>query len=43
MISLVCDTNELIYEIETDSQTSRIDVQMPREKGWGRNGLGVGD
>ena len=41
MISLICDTNELIYEIETESQTQRIDLQFPRGKGWGRDGLGV--
>ena len=36
-----CDTNEFIDERETDSQTQRID--LPRQRGWGRDGLRVWD
>jgi len=28
-VNLKCDTNELIYEIETDSQTQRADLWLP--------------
>ena len=44
MISLICrlflqnDTNELVYKTETDSQTQRMNLQLP-----GRDSLGVGD
>ena len=44
MISLTCgvyDTNELIYETETDSQMQGTDLWLPRGKGGGRDGLGV--
>ena len=34
------DTNELIYDTETDSQTQRRDG-LPRVRGCGRGGLGV--
>ena len=44
MWDLKYDTNELTYETETDSQTQRIDLWLPRGKGvWGRDGLGVWD
>ena len=37
-------TNELIYEAETDSQTLRTDLWLPRGRaGWGRDGLGGWD
>ena len=36
-----CDTNEFVDERETDSQTQRID--LPRQRGWGRDGLRVWD
>ena len=44
MWTLKYDTNELIYEIETDSQTYRTNLWLPRgrrlEEGWtGRLGL----
>ena len=29
------DTNELIYKTETDSQTSKTNLQLPICKGWG--------
>ena len=38
MWNLKYDTNELIYE--TDSQTQRTDMWLPRE-GWERDGMGV--
>ena len=41
MWNLKYDTNELIYETGTDSQTQRTDLWLPR--GWGRLGLGVWD
>ena len=41
------DTNELIYKTETDSQTSKINLWLPKGKGggvgWGGGGLGVWD
>ena len=43
MWNLKYDTNEPIYETEIDSQTQRTDLWLPREGGWGRDGLGVGD
>ena len=44
MWNLKYDTNELIYETETDSQTQRTDLWLPRWKEeWGRDGLGVWD
>ena len=47
MISLIRgifknDTNELIYKIETDSQTSKTNLPLPKRK-WGRYGLGLWD
>ena len=42
MWKLKYDTNELIYEIETDSQTQRKKKLMVI-KGWGRDKLGVSD
>jgi len=30
------DTNELIFRTETDSQTQRTDLWLPRERGVGR-------
>ena len=39
------DTNELIYQIETDSQTYRTDLWLPREMESGRwiRGLGLAE
>ena len=37
MWNLKYETNELIYEIETDSQTQRTDLWLPR--GWGGGGM----
>ena len=42
MWNLKYDTNELTYETETDSQTQRSDLWLPRGKKW-RDGLGVWD
>ena len=45
MLSLKYGMNESTYKIETDSQTYRIDLWLPREKEEGRGmdwGLGVG-
>ena len=39
MWNLKYDTNEHIYE--TDSQTQRTDLCLPREVGWGENGVRV--
>ena len=41
MWNLKYDTYQLIYEIETESQMQRTDLWLPREKGAGRDGLGV--
>ena len=41
MWNLKYDTNGFIYETETDSQTERTDLWLPR--GWGRVGSGVWD
>ena len=47
MISLICrmlkkkTTNELIYKIETDSKTLRMNLWLPERKGRGRDRLGV--
>ena len=41
MWNLKYDTNELIYETETDSWTQRIDLYLPR-LGAGGNELGFG-
>ena len=50
MWNLKYDANELIYEIETDSQTQKTDWWLPKGKGekgkgkgWGRDKLGVWD
>ena len=50
MWNLKYDTNEPIYETETDSQTQKTDSQtqrtdlwLPRGRGSGRDGLGVWD
>ena len=44
--NLEYNTNELIYKTETDSQTQRIDLWLPRRKGvaegWSGS-LGLGD
>ena len=37
------DTNELIYETETESQTWRMDCGSQGGGGWERDGLGVWD
>ena len=29
------DTNESIYEIETDSQIKKTNLQLPKGRGWG--------
>ena len=47
LIWLICeiwkdDTDELIYKTETDSQTYRTDLWLPKESG-GRDKLGVED
>ena len=34
------NTYELMYEAETDSQTWRTDLRLPRRTGGGREGLG---
>ena len=41
MWNLKYDTNELIYETETDSQTQRTYLWLPRGREWGRDGVGV--
>ena len=35
MWKLKCDTNELIYKMETDSQTQRRDLWLPSGEGGG--------
>ena len=43
MWNLKYDTNEHIYEIETDSQTQKTDLWLPRGKwGWGSMGSEFG-
>ena len=47
MISLMCginknDTNELTYKTETDSQTQKINLWLPKGRG-GSDRLGVED
>ena len=37
------DTNELIHKTETDSQTSKTNLWLPKEKGGRRDKLGVWD
>ena len=41
MRNLKYNTNELIYETETDSQKQRTDLWLPRVRGQGRDGVGV--
>ena len=36
MWNLKNNTNELIYKTETDSQTSKINLWLPKGKGGGR-------
>ena len=36
MWSLKYDANERIYETETEAQTQRADLWLPRGRGWGR-------
>ena len=43
MWNLKYDTNEPIYEAETDSQTQKTNLWLPRGKGGGRDKLGVWD
>ena len=43
MWNLKYNTNELMYETETNSQTERTDLWLPRGEGWGRDGFGVWD
>ena len=40
MWNLKYDTNELICETETDSQTQRIDLWLPRGRGGGEGWIG---
>ena len=35
MISLICDTNELIYKTEIDSQTQKTNLWLPKGMGGG--------
>ena len=37
------DINELIYKIQTDSYTYRMNLWLPREKNGGRDKFGVWD
>ena len=41
--NLKYDTDELIYETETDSKTENRLVAAKGEEEWGRDGLGVWD
>ena len=34
------NANELIYKTETDLQTWKINLCLPKGKGWGRDGTG---
>ena len=43
MWNLKDDTNEPIYKTETDSQTQRTDLWLPKRREWGRGGLGLWD
>ena len=43
MWNLKYDTNELIYERETDSQTYRTDLWLPRGRGVGEGRIGIWD
>ena len=40
MWNLKYDTNELIYKTETDSQTQRTDLLLPRGRGVGEGWIG---
>ena len=40
MWNLKCDTNEPIYETETESQTQRTDWWLPRKRGLGEGWSG---
>ena len=37
------DTNEVVYKTETDSQTSKTNLQLPKGKGGWTDRLGVWD
>ena len=37
MYNVKNDTNESIYKTEIDSQTQKINFQLPKEKRWERN------
>ena len=41
MWNLKYDTNELIYEIETDLQTQKTDLIAKQEGGFGKEGMGI--
>ena len=43
MYNVKNDTNESMYKTEIDSQIQKINLQLPKEKRWGRNKLGVCD
>ena len=43
MWNLKYDTNALVSETEKDSQTQRADLQLPRERECGGDGLKVWD
>ena len=43
MWNLKDDTNEPIYKTETDSQTQRTDLWLPKRRERGRGGLGLWD
>ena len=43
MQNLKYDTNELIYETETNSQTENKLIVTEEERKWGRDKLGVWD
>ena len=44
MWNLKYDTNELIHKTETDSQTQKTNLWLPKwEREWGRDKLGVWD
>ena len=41
MWNLIYNINELIYKTETDSQTQKTNLQLPKGKGTGRDKLQV--
>ena len=43
MWTLKTDTNELVYKTETDSQTLKTNLWLPKGKGGGKDELGVLD